>query len=160
MLSPWSLVPCPWSFVLSAEWSMVEGTPHPALRVTFLPALTPHILWGPLPEGEGGKLKNPNLALRQGPLSARRLSAGALPGPLLKKAVRGADDGVASSNHGAGSGFHRPARAVRPGSKTSIVASYFPPGASSRCHGEIDLAKDSDARSRRNSREPLAFFSA
>jgi len=41
--------------MVTARWAVVEGTPHPALRATFPLALTPHILWGPLPEGEGGK---------------------------------------------------------------------------------------------------------
>ncbi len=35
--------------------SVVGETPNPALRATFPLALTPHILWGPLPVGEGGK---------------------------------------------------------------------------------------------------------
>jgi len=36
---------------------VVEGSLHPALRAAFRLALTPHILWGPLPEGEGEKPK-------------------------------------------------------------------------------------------------------
>jgi hypothetical protein len=41
--------------LVNAHRVVVDETPHPALGATFPLTLTPHILWGPLPKGEGGK---------------------------------------------------------------------------------------------------------